>query len=325
MKIHKGENHMANTSTATQLDLAQKRKSLKFRIKRDKFLLLMLIPVIVYYLIFCYRPMGGLIIAFKDYNMFKGMWASDWVGLKNFQRVFTIGDIFKVVKNTLVLNGLTLVVGFPGPIILALMLNEIRNMAFKRTVQTIVYLPYFLSWVVVVGIISPLLSPTTGIVNKAIVALGGSQIHFMGEPKWWIFTYVLMDVWKGVGWGAIIYLSALTSIDPSLYDAARIDGAGRLKQILHVSLPGIAPTITVMLIMRIGGMMGIGFDQAYLMGNDQVKGVADVISTYVYRMGVVKAEYSRTTAVGLSQSVVNIILLYSANLAAKRINGEGIF
>ena len=285
----------------------------------------MLLPVMAYYFIFCYGPMGGLVIAFKEYNMFKGIWASNWVGLKNFQRVFAIGDVFTIVKNTLVLNGLTLLVGFPGPIILALLLNEITNMKFKRSIQTIVYLPYFLSWVVVVEILSPLLSPTTGVVNKLIVSLGGQTIHFMGDNGWWVFAYVLMDVWKGVGWGAIIYLSALTSIDPSLYEAARMDGAGRFKQCLHVSLPGISPTVTVLLIMRIGHMMSIGFDQAFLMGNDQVRSVSEVISTYVYRIGIIKAEYSRTTAVGLSQSVVNIILLFTANQVAKRINGQGIF
>ncbi len=303
----------------------RKRASVWSRIRRDKYLLLMLLPVMAYYVIFCYGPMYGTIIAFKEYNMFKGIMASPWIGMKNFLFVFGQAGVYNIIKNTLVLNLLTLAFGFPGPILLALLLNELTSTKFKRTIQTIVYLPHFLSWVVVVMILGPLLSTSTGMVNRVLNAVFGFKINFLGVPGWWIFTYVLLDVWKGVGWGAIIYLSALTGIDPSLYEAATIDGAGRLKQCWYVTLPGIAPTITILLIMRLGNMASIGFDEAYLLGNDQISNVSDIISTYVYRIGVVKAEYSRTAAIGLAQSAVNVVMLVTANAIARRVTGSGLF
>ena len=295
------------------------------RIYRDRYLLFMLIPVFAYYLIFHYVPMYGVTIAFKDYNMFEGIFRSPWVGMDNFRRIFSTSDFYTVLRNTLLLNLLSLIFGFPGPIILALLLNELRNMAFKKSIQTIAYLPHFLSWVVVANMFIPMLSPTSGIVNRLITFLGGETVYFMADKTWWVVVYVALGIWKGIGWGAIIYLSALTGIEQQLYEAATIDGAGKWKQLLHITLPGIAPTISVLLILNVGGIMSIGFDQAYLLGNGTVIEVSDVISTYVYRLGLLSADISRSTAIGLFQSVVNLVMLLATNYFTKKMSGQGIY
>lgn len=299
--------------------------TLRKRIWRDRYLLLMLVPVGAFYLIFCYWPMYGILISFQKYNMFKGVFGSSWVGLANFRRIFSTSDFYMVLGNTLTLNLLSLAVGFPAPIILSLMLNELRSLRFKRVLQTIAYLPHFLSWVVIASIIAPLLSPTTGVVNKLIQYCGGEPIHFLGNARYWVPTYVFIGVWKEVGWSAIIYLAALTAIDSTLYEAAVIDGANRWKQTLHVTLPCIAPTITVLLILKLGSMMKIGFDQAYLLGNDSVSSVSRVISTYVYEIGMKRADYSRSTTIGIFQSAVNMVLLFAANLISRRVSGDSIY
>jgi putative aldouronate transport system permease protein len=285
----------------------------------------MLIPVFAYYLIFHYVPMYGVTIAFKDYNMFEGIFRSPWVGMDNFRRIFSTSDFYTVLRNTLLLNLLSLIFGFPGPIILALLLNELRNMAFKKSIQTIAYLPHFLSWVVVANMFIPMLSPTSGIVNRLITFLGGETVYFMADKTWWVVVYVALGIWKGIGWGAIIYLSALTGIEQQLYEAATIDGAGKWKQLLHITLPGIAPTISVLLILNVGGIMSIGFDQAYLLGNGTVIEVSDVISTYVYRLGLLSADIFRSTAIGLFQSVVNLVMLLATNYFTKKMSGQGIY
>ncbi|TVY09520.1 sugar ABC transporter permease [Paenibacillus cremeus] len=292
---------------------------------RDRYLYLLLLPVVAFYLIFHYAPMYGVIISFQDYNMFKGVFGSKWIGLANFHDIFSNSDFYVVLRNTLLLNFLTLIFGFPGPIILALLLNELTSMKFKRTIQTIIYLPHFISWVVVASLIIPMLSPRDGIVNALITALGGKSIYFMGDATWWIIVYVLSGIWKGIGWGAIIYLAALTSIDPTLYEAAVIDGAGKWKQTWYVTLPGIRPTIIVLLILNIGHMMSVGFDQPFLLGNGAVIQVSDVLSTYVYRLGLLSADVAHSTAVGLFQALVNFILLIGANLLSKKISGDGIY
>lgn len=286
---------------------------------------LILVPVIAYYLIFCYAPMYGVTIAFKDYNMFKGVFGSEWVGLENFRRIFSTKDFYIVLRNTLMLNLLQLLFSFPGPIILALLLNELRSMAFKRSIQTIVYLPHFLSWVVVASLLVPMLSPSTGIVNQIIIKLGMEPIYFMSDPGWWVAIYVLIGIWKSIGWGAIVYLAALAGIDPSLYEAAIIDGANKWQQCLHITIPSIIPTIMVLLILNIGQLMSIGFDQPFLLGNSSVINVSDVISTYVYRIGLQSADISRSTAVGLFQSLVNFVILLCANTASKKLTGSGIY
>ena len=294
-------------------------------VKRDKYLLLMLLPVIAFYGVFHYAPMYGVVIAFKDYNIFKGVRGSEWVGMANFINIFSTSDFYRVLRNTLVLNFLSLLINFPGPIILALLLNEVRHMAFKRTTQTIAYLPHFLSWVVVANMMIPLLSPSSGIVNKIIGVFGIEPIYFMAREGWWIFSYVMIGLWKSVGWGAIIYLSALSGIDPNLYEAAIIDGANRWKQTIHITLPSISGTIVILLILNIGRLMSIGFEQPYLLGNSAVISVSNVISTYVYTIGLLSGDISRSTAIGFFQSLVNMIMLVVANKISKQVSGSSIY
>lgn len=291
----------------------------------DRLLYLLLVPLFVFYVIFHYAPMYGVLVAFQDYNMFRGIVGSEWVGLENFRRIFSTSDFFTVLRNTLMLNGLHLIVGFPAPIILALLLNEVGHAGFKRIIQTIAYLPHFLSWVIVASLVITLLSPSTGIVNATIRSLGGDPIHFMANEVWWVGVYVGSGIWKEVGWSTIIYLAALTGIDPNLYEAARIDGASRWRQTIHITLPGIAPTIIVLLLLNLGRIMAVGFDQPFLLGNSAVIGVSDVISTYVYRIGLLSADIARSAAVGLFQSLVNFLTLILANYLSKKVTEEGIF
>lgn len=319
---------MIKTRDANTLDAAgisqQKKIGKLNRLSRYKWLYIMLLPVIAYYLIFCYVPMVGVIIAFKDYNIFQGIFASEWVGFSNFRRIFSTSDFYVVLRNTLGLNILTLLVGFPAPIILALLLNEVRRTWYKKSVQLIVYLPHFLSWVVVFSIFQPILS-MNGFINQAISAIGGSPIQFLGDRVWWIIVYALLGMWKDVGWGTIIYLAALSGVSSELYEAAQIDGAGRWKMCTNITLPGIAPTITILLILRMGGLMAIGFDQPFLFGNSSVIRVSQVISTYVYSIGLESGDISRSTAIGLFQSLVNLIMLVSANSISKRVSENSIF
>lgn len=322
MTMEKGN---SSTYAAKSRKLSPSTEKKLKKMWRDRYMYLILVPVIAYYLIFCYAPMYGVTIAFKDYNMFKGVFGSEWVGLQNFQRIFSTSDFYTVLRNTLMLNLLQLVFSFPGPIILALLLNELRSIKFKRTIQTIVYLPHFLSWVVVASLLIPMLSPSTGIVNQLLVKFGGEPIYFMSDPGWWIFIYVAAGVWKSIGWGAIVYLAALAGVDPSLYEAAIIDGANKWQQCLHITIPSIIPTIMVLLILNVGQLMSIGFDQPYLLGNSSVINVSEVISTYVYRLGLESADISRSTAVGLFQSLVNFVILLCANTASRKITGNGIY
>ncbi|MGI5892987.1 MAG: ABC transporter permease [Candidatus Merdivicinus sp.] len=315
---------MAATVKTSSDRQIQRRKKWK-KLWRDKYLYVMLIPVIAYYLIFCYAPMYGVTIAFKDYNMFEGVLGSPWVGLKNFERIFSTKDFYIVLRNTLGLNLLTLLFNFPGPIIMALLLNELRLDKFKRVIQTIIYLPHFLSWVVIASILIPMLSPSTGIINQIMVQMGMEPIYFMSDPGWWIFIYVAAGIWKSVGWGAIVYLAALAGVDPSLYEAAIIDGANKWQQCIHITIPSILPTISVLLILNVGQIMSIGFDQPYLLGNSAVQSVSDVISTYVYRIGMQSADISRSTAIGLFQSLVNFVLLLVTNKLSKKATGNGIY
>ncbi|MGN6711041.1 ABC transporter permease [Anaerocolumna jejuensis] len=299
-------------------------KPIWFYLWRDKWLYLMLVPVIVYYIVFKYIPMYGLTIAFKDFNVFKGINGSEWVGLENFKKVFSTDLFWLSTRNTLVLNLATLLVNFPLTILVALMLNEIRSVAFKKVSQTLLYLPHFISWVVVAGIATNLFAQTDGSINNFITNLGFSPIPFLNNNGWWIFTYVVSNVWKEIGWGTIIYLAAIAGIDESLYEAAYIDGATKIQRILYVTLPMIKSVVIVMLILSISKMMSIGLDAPLLLGNTKVINVSEVISTYIYRLGIVKAEYSLSTVIGLFQSVINIIILFLADRFAKSIGEEGI-
>lgn len=292
--------------------------------KRNKTLYLMIVPVLLYYIIFHYKPMYGAIIAFMDYNPRLGIKGSDWVGLANFIRFFKSPYFFRTLKNTFLLSIYGIIYGFPAPIILALLLNEIRMPKFKKTVQTITYLPHFISLVVVTGMIKDF-TQSSGIINDIIVYFGGSRTSLIQNPHLYRTIYIASDIWQGVGWGSIIYLSALAGVDQQLYEAASIDGAGRFKQLLHVTLPSIAPTITIMLIMRLGQILGSSYEKTILLYNEATYETADVIASYIYRVGILERNWSYSTAIGLFNSIINLILLVLANRLSKKLNGTGLW
>ena len=276
-----------------------KTKSFRLRFKKDLqqnwTLYLLIFPVIIYYFIFHYRPMGGAIIAFKDYVPKKGIWGSNWVGFKHFINFFKSNFFFRIFKNTVVINVSTLIFGFPAPIILALLINEIKRKNFKKTVQTITYLPHFISLVVVAGVIKDF-TADYGIINDIIAFFGGERRTLLNFPHLFVPIYVISDIWQGVGWGSIIYLAALSSIDPALYEAAEIDGAGRWKQTLAITIPSILPTIVIMLILRMGSIFNVGYEKIILLYNPLIYETSDVISSFVYRRGLLEANYSFSTA-----------------------------
>lgn len=311
---------MANVSKA-------KKKSGQFNMKtvwKHRWLYLMLVPVLAYYIIFKYVPMYGIVMAFQDYNVFRGVFGSEWVGFEVFERIFHNSNFWSAVKNTLVLNLLTLAVTFPSTIIVALMLNEIMGARFKKVTQSILYLPHFVSWVVVAGIATNMFAQRDGTINLLLNSIGVDSVPFLSSNSWWIFTYVICNVWKEIGWGTIIYLAALTNVDESLYEAAYLDGATKFQRLIYVTLPSIKSVVITMLILQVSKMMTIGLDAPLLLGNDKVSGVSEVISTYVYRLGIENARYSDSTAIGLFQSVVNIVILLAADRFAKAIGEEGI-
>ncbi len=289
-----------------------------------KWLYVMLFPVMAYYIVFKYIPMYGITIAFKDYNVFKGVLESPWCGLKVFQKIMTNKNFWEAIKNTLLLNFTTLIVSFPLTIIVSLMLNEVLSTKFKKITQSILYLPHFISWVVVAGIATNLFSQQGGTINLVLNSIGLPSIPFLSSNGWWIFTYVLCNVWKEIGWGTIIYLAALTGVDESLYEAAYLDGATKFQRLIYITLPSIKSVIVTMLILQISKMMTIGLDAPLLLGNSKVMGVSEVISTYTYRLGIERAKYSDSTAIGLFQSVINIIILLAADKFAKAIGEDGI-
>lgn len=289
-----------------------------------KWVYLMLVPVLAYYVIFKYIPMYGITIAFKNYNVFKGITESPWCGLDVFKKIFKSKNFWNAVRNTLVLNFSTLLVSFPLTIVVALMLNEVRSSKFKRVTQSVLYIPHFVSWVVVASIASNLFSVTNGTVNRIIVDMGGKAIPFMSSNGWWIATYVLCNVWKELGWGTIIYLAALTGVDETLYEAAYLDGATKFQRLIYITLPSIKSVMVTMLILQISKMMSIGLDAPLLIGNKKVMEVSEVISTYTYRLGIERAKYSDSTAIGLFQAVINIIILVAADKFAKAIGEDGI-
>ena len=284
----------------------------------------MLVLPIVYYILFHYKPLPGLAIAFKDYNMFVGLQGSPWVGLKYFNQVIQFETFWVAVKNMLVLNVLGLVLGFPAPIVLALFLNELQSKSFKKTVQTIIYLPHFISWVIVGGMMYQVFS-TSGLINSTLNRLGIRTVAFLSTGSWWIFTYFIVGIWKNLGWNTIIYLSAMTGIDQEIYEAARVDGCSRFRMMRSITVPCIMDTVVIMLILAIGGIASIGFEQPYVMQNSVVMEVADVVSTYVYRVGLEQANFSIGTAVGFAQSVINFALVISANFISKKVSGKGIW
>lgn len=299
-----------------------KKKSILYRLIRDKYLLLLMIPGIAYFIIFSYTPMVGLLMAFQKYQPFKGMWESPWVGFENFAEFFRSPYFIRIIRNTILLNVYLIIFGFPAPIIFALLLNEVKVSGLKRSIQTISYLPHFISTVVIVGMAVNFLSPSLGIINQAIRAFGGEPVYFLTEPGWFRPIYVFIDVWKSVGWGSIIYLAALAGIDPELYDAAHVDGANRWHKIRYINIPGITSTIIIMFILRMGQIMKLGFEQVFLLYNPATYETADVIATFVYRRGLAgeggPPDYSFGTAVGLFESVIGLIFLVAANKLAKK-------
>lgn len=294
------------------------------RFRQNIPLLIMFIPVISFYLIFKYAPMGGLIIAFKDYNLFDGVVNSRWVGFDNFHKLFDSPNSVNIIRNTLLLSVLQIVAGFPFPIMLAILLNEARSMLFKKTVQTLVYLPHFYSWIIVGGIIVSIFGIEGSWLNHWIAKLNGESYPFLYNIPSWIAIFVGSGVWKEMGFSAIIYMAAMSTIDPSLYESASIDGANKWRRILHITIPGILPTIALIFILSMGRIMEVGFDQVYVLQNPAVKDIADVISTYIYRVGLQGAQFSLTTAMGMFESVVALILIVMVNAIARRFN-QGLF
>ncbi|OPX45606.1 putative multiple-sugar transport system permease YteP [Ruminiclostridium hungatei] len=297
-------------------------------LKRYWTLYLLLVLPIAYFFIFRYIPMTYIQIAFKKYSIVKSVWEMPWAdsnGFEYFIKAFSNADFLYALRNTISLNLLDLVIGFPAPIILALLLNELAFVKFKRLTQTVAYMPHFLSWIIISGIALQLFAPSTGLANIMLNSLGFETIPFLNDPKHWIATYILLGVWQSVGWNSIIYLAALTGINPELYEAASIDGAGRFKKMWHVTLPGLRSTIIVLLIMNLGRILGSEFDRPYALRNPLVDNVSNVISTFVYTNGIRGLQFSLTTAVGLFQSVVCVVFLIGANSLAKKFGERGIW
>lgn len=317
----------ANTETvqAPSRSLRGRIVSVFRHMRRDRQLLILFIPCLLFYAIFRYGPLYGMIIAFKDYSVFTGILGSDWVGLKHFEKFFSSADFWLLFKNTLLLGSLTLVFGFPFPIILAILLNEVRVKWFKKSVQTISYLPAFLSVVIISSMIIDFLSPNQGILNQLLAALGFEKIYFLIEPEWFRPIYVLSDIWATVGYEAIIYMAAIAGISPSLYEAAKVDGAKRRHMIWSITVPSIMPTIIIMFILKTGSMIRVGYEKVLLLYNPMTYEVADVFSTYVYRKGLLESNYSYAAAVGLFEALVAMTMLLSANFISKRLGGNGLW
>ena len=289
-----------------------------------RYAYLLILPAVLFVFVFSYLPMIGIVIAFKDYNVFDGILKSPWVGMKHFITIFTYPDMLHAIKNTLVYGAVILFGGFPFPILLALMLNEVTNAKFKRVIQTVSYLPHFISTVVVCGMVMNFLS-LDGIINQIIAAFGFDKIQFMVLPEWFRTIFTASGIWQTCGWTSIIYLSALTSVDQEILEAAMIDGANRFQRIKSVTLPSIAPTISIMLIMQIGRLMSLGYEKIILLYNGSTYETADVISTYVYRRGILSADFSYSTAVGLFQSVIGVILLVTSNQISKKLSDSSLW
>lgn len=292
--------------------------------RRNHQLYFMMIPVLIYFLLFCYLPMYGAIIAFMDYRPSLGVLGSDWVGLKHFRSFLSSPSFGNIFLNTVKISISTLMFGFPAPIVLALLMNEVRNKPFLKTVQNITYLPHFISLVVVCGLIREF-TRKDGLIGKIVLLLGGTPVNLLNHAENFLPIYVISNIWQEVGWGTIIYLAALTGIDQQLYEAAQIDGAGKWKQMLHVTLPGITPTIVVMLIMRMGQMLNVGYEKVILLYNDAIMSSADVISSYVYRKGLIDLDWSFSSAVGLFNFSINFVLLILANTLNKKWQGSSLW
>lgn len=294
-------------------------------IRRDRELLLLFIPCILFYVVFRYGPLYGLIIAFKDYSVFTGVLGSDWVGLKHFIKFFGNQDFWMLFRNTLLLGFYTLVFGFPFPILLAVLLNEVRVQWFKKSVQTLSYLPAFLSVVIISSMIIDFLSPTNGLLNQLLAALGFEKKYFLADSGWFRPIYVISEIWGTVGYESIIYLAAIAGISPTLYEAAKVDGATRFHMIRHITIPGLMPTMLIMFILKTGSMIRVGYEKVLLLYNPMTYNVADVFSTYVYRKGLLESNYSYAAAVGMFEALVAMVMLLGANAVSRKIGGKGLW
>ncbi|WP_391563808.1 ABC transporter permease [Paenibacillus cremeus] len=292
---------------------------------KNRYLYLLALPGLLFFLIFKYVPMVGVVIAFQNYSPFKGVLGSPWVGFDHFVRFFSNPDFMMLFRNTMGINVLNLVLFFPLPIVVAVFLNELRSELYKKMIQTVIYMPHFLSWVIIAGLTFLLFAKGDGLVNKVIEAFGGTKIDVLTNPDSFWLMVTVQSIWKEAGWGTILFLAAIASVDPGLYEAARMDGAGRLRQIWHVTLPAIRSVIVVLLILRLGHMMDVGFEQIFLMYNGAVSQVAEVFDTYVYTVGIKQGQFSYSTAAGLFKSVVGLILVVVSNKLAKKMGEEGVY
>lgn len=299
---------------------------MKVKFNRDqKMLYLILLPFIIWYAVFMFKPMYGMIIAFKDYSLFRGISGSEWVGLKNFKDFLTSPEFYVTLKNTLMLNVYSLLLEFPFAILLALMLNEVKNKYFKTIVQTASFIPYFIAIVVATGITVNILSPSTGVVNVFLEKLGFERVYFLAKPEFFRGIFTGLNMWKTAGFNAVIYLAALTAVDEQLYEAAKIDGANKFQQLRHITIPAIIPTIVVMLVLQVGSMLNVAFETVLLLYQPATYETADVISTYVYRTGMLMQDFGLATAVGLFNAVVGFILVYSANRWSKKVTQSSLW
>lgn len=307
------------------VNVGLRKTSLKKHIKNNFVLYLMLVPIILFFVLFLYKPMPGLIIAFKKFSPFKGIADSPFIGFDHFIEFFKSPYAFRVIGNTLTISSISLLFGFPMPIIFALLLNELRAKKFRGLVQTVSYVPHFISVVVVCGLVVNFLSPTTGIVNSVLELLGIDRVYFLSKPEWFVPIYTLMNIWKSTGYSAIIYIAALTGIPEDLYEAATVDGAGRWQQMLHITLPSLLPTIVIMLLINLGNILNVGYEAIILLYNPGIFETSDVISTYIYRVGISEGRYDYATAVGLVNSVVAFILVVSANKISNKLTDTGLW
>lgn len=299
---------------------------MKVKFNRDqKMLYLILLPFILWYMVFMFKPMYGMIIAFKDYSLFRGISGSEWIGFKNFKDFLTSPYFYVTLKNTLMLNVYSLFLEFPFAILLALMLNEVKNKYFKTIVQTASFIPYFIAVVVATGITINILSPSTGVINVFLEKLGFERVYFLAKPEFFRGIFTGMNMWKSAGFNAVIYLAALTAVDEQLYEAARIDGANKFKQLKHITIPAIIPTIVVMLVLKVGSMLNVAFETVLLLYQPATYETADVISTYVYRTGMLMQDFGLATAVGLFNALVGFILVYSANKWSKKVTQSSLW
>lgn len=299
-------------------------KSLK-QVLKYKNMYILFIPCLIYLIIFNYVPMFGIVLAFKDYSIKGGIFGSEWIGLENFRELFSTPEFFKVTWNTLKISFYKLIFGFPLPIIISLLLNELRSMRFKKTIQTIIFLPHFISWVILSGIIFSIFRVDGGIINELIVLLGGEKIPFLSDNRYFVTLLVSTNIWKGAGWGTIVYLAAITGIDPSYYEAAEIDGASRLQKMLYITIPGIMVAVTINLILQLSNVLSAGFDQVFNLYSPPVYDTADIIDTYVYRNGIIEGKYEMSTALGVFKSITAFVLIMLSNYASKKLGGDGIW